>query len=192
MILHLLKRPFKLPLPRMSLYPDPAAESYRGLSGSAGFPLDSESPWPKFRANPLQNGRSSVTPAVSNAAPWEVMTANGVFSTPVIDGDGTVYIGSGDHLFYAFAADGRELWHFATRDIIDSSALLDDQGRVFLGSGDGHVYSLDRNTGLELWRFRAHSTLEVREQYGVKPHNLNWFRRQYGSPSRRHPAGSQR
>ena len=33
-------------------------------------PLDPDSPWPKFRQNPMQNGRSAVTPVDSGADPW--------------------------------------------------------------------------------------------------------------------------
>jgi len=34
------------------------------------LPLDSESPWAKFRANDLQNGRTPVVPAENDKQPW--------------------------------------------------------------------------------------------------------------------------
>lgn len=61
----------------------------------------------------------------------------------MIDGDGTIYIGSGDHFFYAVTPDGKLKWKFAVQEIIDSSALLDDKQRVYFGSGDGSVVCLD-------------------------------------------------
>lgn len=121
-----------------------------------GAPLDPTSPWPKFRRDLAQTGRSDVTPTPDDAiAPWVVKTGKGIFSTPVIDAAGNVYIGSADRFFYALDAAGEERWRFETGEIIDSSALLDDAGRVIFGSGDGHVYALDRDDGDELWRFEA-------------------------------------
>jgi outer membrane protein assembly factor BamB len=71
-----------------------------------------------------------VRPARSDARPWTFATAKGVFSSPVIDGEGTAYIGSADHAFYAIRADGSLKWKFLTGEIIDSSALLDDRARL--------------------------------------------------------------
>jgi outer membrane protein assembly factor BamB len=118
-------------------------------------PLDMASPWPKFRRNALQNGRSPVRPLDSGRDPWVFQTAKGIFSTAVIGGDGTVYIGSADHNFYAIDRNGELRWSFPTGEIIDSSALLDDAGRVIFGSGDGHLYALDRNDGALLWSYEA-------------------------------------
>jgi len=139
------------------------------------IPVDPDSPWPKFRANALQNGRTGVEPEVSAIYPWEFHTTKGIFSSPVIDGAGRIYIGSADHYFYALEADGKVKWKFATEDILDSSALLDSRGQVIFGAGDGHVYCLDRETGREIWRFQADSPEEVAARYGIKTYNLNWF-----------------
>jgi len=121
-----------------------------------GAPLDPLSPWPKFRRDLAQTGRSEVMPVADEArAPWVFPTGKGIFSTPVIDGDGNIYVGSADRSFYAIDDSGAQRWRFETGEIIDSSALLDDAGRVIFGSGDGHVYALDRDDGDELWRFEA-------------------------------------
>ena len=118
-------------------------------------PLDPCSPWPKFRADARQTGRSDVgTP--NEMQPWVFPTNRGIFSSPVIDADGVVYIGSADHYFYAINPDGTEKWRFRTGNLIDSSALLDDKGRVYFGSADCYIYALDRETGEQIWRFRAH------------------------------------
>lgn len=159
-----------VPLGRHSFLPDDAA------SRGGGVPLDPGSPWPKFRANPLQNGRSPVEPLVDpDRRPWTFQTGKGVFSSPVIDADGTTYVGSADQHFYAIDRDGRLVWKFATGEVIDSSALLDDRGRVYFGSGDGHVYALDRASGALVWAFRADSVEAVEERYGVESFNVDWF-----------------
>ena len=118
-------------------------------------PLDPNSPWPKFRADAPQTGRSDVGDP-GGALPWVFPTGRGIFSSPVIDAGGVVYIGSADHYFYAINPDGTEKWRFRTGNLIDSSALLDDKGRVYFGSADAHVYALERETGELIWKFRAH------------------------------------
>ena len=140
-----------------------------------GVPLDRTSPWPKFRANELQNGRSPVIPAPGTGRPWEFKTKKGIFSSPVVDGDGTVYIGSADQVFYAIRKDGSLAWSFQTGEIIDSAALLDDRGRIYVGSGDAFVYCLDRRTGALIWKSKAHTVEDVLKKFGIKTYNVNWF-----------------
>ena len=118
-------------------------------------PLDPHSPWPKFRADARQTGRSEVGDP-SKMKPWIFPTGRGIFSSPVIDSDGVVYIGSADHYFYAINPDGTEKWRYRTGNLIDSSALLDDKGRVYFGSADSFIYALKRETGELIWKFRAH------------------------------------
>jgi outer membrane protein assembly factor BamB len=139
-------------------------------------PLDPESPWPKFRANAVQSGRSPVAPRVDPARrPWEFRTGRGVFASPVVDAAGTAYIGSADHFFYAIDQDGRLLWKLETGGVIDSSALLDDRGHVYLGSGDARVYALDRASGALVWSFAADPVEVVEARYGIDSHNVDWF-----------------
>jgi len=119
-------------------------------------PLAPDSPWPKFRRTSTQDARGAFGASDGgDAEPWVFTTGKGIFSSPVLGADGTVYIGSADRRFYAIGPDGAEAWHAATDEIIDSAALLDDQGRVYVGSGDGHVYALDAATGEEQWTFEA-------------------------------------
>ncbi|MDR1894039.1 MAG: PQQ-binding-like beta-propeller repeat protein [Spirochaetales bacterium] len=170
-----------IPFGRYDLSPAPAPE---GLSPSAaaqgpfsyGLPLDPLSPWPKFRANALQNGRARVLGRPDpEVAPWEFRTGKGIFSSPVVDGEGTVYIGSADRRFYAIDRLGKVKWSLLTGEIIDSSALLDDQGRVIFGSGDARVYCLNRETGEVLWTYQAQTAAEVSEEFGITTYNVNWF-----------------
>ena len=83
------------------LSPSHSTSSSAAVTRSA-IPLDAESPWPKFRANALQNGRVAFKPVINpTLAPWTYRTGKGIFSSPVIDKDGTVYVGSADKRFYA-------------------------------------------------------------------------------------------
>ncbi|HVP01558.1 MAG TPA: PQQ-binding-like beta-propeller repeat protein [Solirubrobacteraceae bacterium] len=117
-------------------------------------PLAPGSPWPKFRADLAQTGRAAFTPRLAGR-PWSFHTGKGIFSSPVIGADGTVYIGSADDVFYALTKAGRVRWKRRTGEIIDSAALLDDRGRVYVPSADGHLYALDARTGRSAWTFAA-------------------------------------
>jgi outer membrane protein assembly factor BamB len=118
-------------------------------------PLDPKSPWPKFRRDMRQDGRSPIHNHASTAKPWSYQTGKGIFSTAVIDGDENIYIGSADTHFYALDRNGALRWKVKNGEIVDSSGLLDDKGRVYYGSGDGFLRALDTKDGHEVWRFAA-------------------------------------
>jgi outer membrane protein assembly factor BamB len=143
-----------------------------GTGGSApepaAIPLEPGSPWPKFRGNAAQDGRSAVKPSTTGGALWKYQTGKGIFSSPVVAADGTVYIGSADRTFYALNPDGTLKWSLLTGEIIDSSALLDDQGRVYFGSGDGKLRALDAKTGAPVWEFAA-------DPPSTNSAFINWF-----------------
>jgi outer membrane protein assembly factor BamB len=103
------------------------------------------------------------------------MTGKGVFSSPVVDGAGTVYVGSADHRFYAIREDGRLKWKIETGEIIDSAALLDDKGRVYFGSGDQRLYCADRETGRVLWTLASQSADAVKREFKIELANVTWF-----------------
>ncbi len=131
-------------------------------------PLAPDSPWPKFRANARQDGRSPVLPVVGEGEPWSFATGKGIFSTPVVAGDGTIYVGSADRFMYALNPDGSERWSLETGEIIDSSGLLDDRGRLYFGSGDGVFRAVDATTGEVEWTFEA-------DDPSVNDAFINWF-----------------
>jgi len=148
--------------------PPPADDDDTVAGSPYAVPLDPDSPWPKFRRDAAQTGMATVVPGDGLVATWSFATGKGIFSTPVVGGDGTVYVGSADRFFYALNPDGSERWSVETGEIIDSSALLDDLGRVYFGSGDGVFRSLDAATGEEVWRFEA-------DDPAVNDAYINWF-----------------
>lgn len=84
----------------------------------------SGSPWPTFRHDSRNTGSSSIRAAYTGDKPWMFQTGKGIFSTPVIDDKGTVYVGSADHFFYALNADGSLKWKYQTGEIIDSAGRV--------------------------------------------------------------------
>jgi outer membrane protein assembly factor BamB len=147
---------------------DTSAEVTTPVAYDYAVPLAPDSPWPKFRRNAAQNGRSPVKPSLESGQHWSFPTAKGIFSTPIIGGDGTIYVGSADRVFYALNPDGSVKWMEETGEIIDSSALLDDQGRVYWGSGDGILRARSAENGEFVWDFEADDP-EVNDAF------INWF-----------------
>jgi outer membrane protein assembly factor BamB len=89
------------------------------------------------------------------------VTGKGVFSTPVVGPDETVYAGSADTYFSAIGRNGRMRWRFKTGEIVDSAAVLGRGGTVTFGSGDEYIYRLRSakrrlsRAQRTLWRYRA-------------------------------------
>ena len=78
----------------------------------------------------------------SGERPWSVTTGKGVFVTPVIAADGTVYVGSADGYLRAISHSGRVRWRFKTGGIIDAAGVLGDDGTLTFGSGDETLYQV--------------------------------------------------
>jgi outer membrane protein assembly factor BamB len=142
--------------------PAPAGAATRAVPTEAG------SPWPSMRHDRRNTGSSPVRGRYHRGdRPWSFRTAKGVFSTPIVGADETVYAGSADTWFYALGPGGRPRWRYKTGEIIDSAGVLGRPRRrggpatVTFGSGDEHVYRLSTarrplsRRARTLWRFRA-------------------------------------
>jgi len=136
-------------------------------------PVQSDSPWPTFRRDHRNTGFSPIAANYHGDQSWSFRTGKGIFSTPVIDGDGTIYVGSADHYFYAINPDGSLRWRFQTGELIDSAGALPQVdpavGRrtVLCPSGDGYLYYLYADDGSLIWKFDAR--VSPRASYN------NWF-----------------
>jgi outer membrane protein assembly factor BamB len=130
-----------------SVVPESPADSFE-------VPLQAAAHWPKFRRNGANTGYSPHSATYGGSQPWSLDTGKGIFSSPVIDKDGVVYIGSANAQFYAVKSDGSIKWQRAFGDLVDSAALIDDDGVLYVGSGDGHLYALNRQTGETKWTFQ--------------------------------------
>ena len=117
-------------------------------------PVQKTSPWPMFRRDSKNRGRSPVLPTPSDKEPWKFSTGKGMFHAPVIGGDGTIYMGSADTNFYAISSEGKKLWSFPTGEILDSTAVIGEDGTLYVPAGDGNLYALTPD-GEEKWRVQA-------------------------------------
>ena len=143
--------------------PAPARTTY-----AYDVPTQSTSPWPSMRRDRRNTGASPIAGVYRKGdRPWRLETGKGIFSTPVLGGDGAVYVGSADGNFYALEQrTGRERWRFRTGGIIDAAAVIGayDKKRkttpITIGSGDEVLYTLRTDRARisrrkrTIWRFR--------------------------------------
>ena len=108
---------------------------------------------PMFRGGPEHLGIFK-SPALEKFTKikWKFHTGGRVISSPTVAGD-TLYVGSGDHNFYAVnLADGKAKWKFETGSRIASSAAVSG-GLAYFESYDGSFYAIDTATGKPRWTF---------------------------------------
>ena len=93
-----------------------------------------------------------VTEAVPGTESWVLLTGGSVVSSPAMDGDGTVYVGSDDGMFYAINPDGTLKWEFLTGGIVESSPAIGTDGTLYVGSDDFSLYAINPDGTLK-WEF---------------------------------------
>lgn len=118
--------------------------------------------WNEFRGNNRNTGYSETdTPVNEYQKKWSFKTDRGIFSSPVLDENGTIYIGSNDDVLYALNKDDELKWYFDTSDdekptdTVDSgdnimSTPLIHGENIIVGSHNGNLYSL-RKDGSVRW-----------------------------------------
>jgi len=108
---------------------------------------------------------------------WRFVTGGdiwGVFCSPAIGSDGTIYYGSGDYnlsrgggtRLYAFNPNGTEKWSFDAGNDVTSSPAVGLDGIIYVGSGSGNLHAINPN-GTEKWHFTTGSFVESSPTIGM-------------------------
>jgi outer membrane protein assembly factor BamB len=133
-------------------------------AAAAPVPLDAASPWPEMRHDSRNTGASEIVAHYFGGRPWAYATGRGIFSTPVLGGDGTVYVGSGDTYFYALRPNGRLRWRIKTGGLIDAAGALSafdpalGSAPLTFGSADEKLYHVTtpaHGRPRVVWTYRA-------------------------------------
>ena len=101
-----------------------------------------------MRHDRFNTGASPIAGAYRGGRPWSFRTGKGIFSTPIVGGDGTIYVGSADTYFYALSPRGKLRWRFKTGNLIDSAGFIGRYVRsvrstpLIVPSGDTHLYEI--------------------------------------------------
>ena len=85
---------------------------------------------------------------------WVFETGDGMWSSPAIGADGTIYVGSYDDNLYAINPDGTQKWAFETGHNVKSSPAIGADGTIYIGSGDNNLYAINPD-GTQKWAFKT-------------------------------------
>ena len=124
---------------------------------SAGL---ANSPWPCMGHDLRRSGQSAYIGPQDNTLKWSFKPEGFLnYSSPVIDTDGTIYIGSGSTndiiIIYAINPDGTLKWKHKTNYIdYSSEPSIGSDGTIYVGGSDKRLYAFDRAGGLK-WCFEA-------------------------------------
>ncbi len=146
-----------LPLSNISApKPQIAGQPSSGLSGSGGL---ADSPWPMFRHNLNRTGLSPHdTSGNLGNLKWSFETGHHVISSPAINFDGTIYVGSDDKKLYAIHPNGTKKWNFMTDSPVYSSPAIGFDGTIYVGSHDHNLYAI-KPDGTEKWSFKTNGAV---------------------------------
>jgi outer membrane protein assembly factor BamB len=124
-------------------------------------PINSDSsPWPMYCHDVRHTGRSPYN-TVNNPGiiKWKYETGDDwIDSSPAIDEDGTIYVGSDERCLFAFNPNGTLKWRFDTNDWLESSPAIGKDGTIYVGSHGGYLYAINSNGTLK-WRFNANDII---------------------------------
>lgn len=130
-------------------------------------PVQASSPWPEMRRDRRNTGASPIRSIYHGDRPWGFATGRGIFSTPIVGGDGDVYVGSADSWFYAIRPNGKLSWKLKTGYEIDSAGVIGAYNRrlrtspITFGSADEHLYHVRSERrrlsrkGRIIWAYKA-------------------------------------
>lgn len=98
-------------------------------------------------------GGEIVALELNGTKKWGISAKRAVTSSPVVDDENFVYVGSFDGFLYALDGDnGFTQWRYRTTAPIISTPAL-GRGFVYFGSADGKLYCVNTSTGKERWHF---------------------------------------
>ncbi|MEW5801029.1 MAG: DUF2012 domain-containing protein [bacterium] len=93
--------------------------------------------------------------SLKDKALWSGQSEGEISSSPAVDRDGTVYVGSSDSSVYAFSPTGGLKWSYSTKGAIHSSPAIDQRGVIYVGSTDHSLYALDPADGKQHWSYKT-------------------------------------
>ncbi|ETR66555.1 MAG: hypothetical protein OMM_12648 [Candidatus Magnetoglobus multicellularis str. Araruama] len=72
----------------------------------------------------------------------EILYKNVGYSSPTLDKDDNIYVGSANHTFYAFNSEGILKWTYTTDGDIKTSPSINADGTIYFASNDSNLYAI--------------------------------------------------
>ena len=108
--------------------------------------------WPMFGHDPQHTNRAPFVGAQTANVAWKYTIGEPVWSSPAIDANGTLYVGSEDGRLYAINSNGTFKWSCQTGTYVSDSPAIGADGTVYVGSYDHKLYAVNPN-GTFKWSF---------------------------------------
>jgi len=106
--------------------------------------IDTASPWPKFHKDIRNTGMSDNIGTTVGKLKWRFKTGAAVISSPILDSNAIIYVGSDDNNVYAINSESGAIhWQYKTGGAVRSSGAIDINGMLYIGSNDGKIYAFD-------------------------------------------------
>jgi outer membrane protein assembly factor BamB len=132
---------------------DDGAVGTASVTISAGVvPPQAPDVWPMFGHDPQHTHLSPFVGAQTANVEWKYTIGEPVWSSPAIDADGTLYVGSEDGKLYAINPNGTFKWSCQTGTYVSDSPAIGSDGTVYVGSYDNKLYAINPN-GTFKWSF---------------------------------------
>ncbi|MDD5067512.1 MAG: PQQ-binding-like beta-propeller repeat protein [bacterium] len=113
--------------------------------------LKTNAAWPMFRQNLRHTGQTNRNVLGNQSAPvaiWTFAAGGDFYSSPVVDADGTVYVGARDDTLYAIT-NGKIKWSFSVNNDFDSSPSIGPDKTIYIGNDNYNLYAV--TNGLLKW-----------------------------------------
>jgi outer membrane protein assembly factor BamB len=110
--------------------------------------------WAMFKGNRLRTGVSDFVTTSGADILWMYDVGSPMFSSPIIDNNDNIYVGTYAGLFYSIDSTGSLNWSFDTGSDIRSTPSMDSVGNIYFGAKNGKVYALT-SAGTQRWTFQT-------------------------------------
>jgi large repetitive protein len=92
---------------------------------------------------------------------WQVTIPDGgLFASPSIASDGTIYAASNDHSVYAFETSGARSWSLTTGGKVVTDIAVASDGTIYFGSFDQKFYAASPDGGVK-WTYATGANIEA-------------------------------
>jgi len=93
---------------------------------------------------------------------WNFSIGGDVVSGPVVDTDGTIYVGPNYGTLFAVNPDGSQKWRFDDPNGQLTDAVIGPTGTVYVGSGDNFLYALNPSDGSDIFRINTFAPITTK------------------------------
>ncbi len=133
--------------------PNWSAISNPSQTTTLAVPVLAASAWPSYHGGSRNSGFTANIGASVDSLYWSYTTGGQIASSPTLDVEGNIYVGSEDGFLYTLDVDGNLRWKKSLGGEIFASPLIATDGHLYVGSKSGTFYCLATATGNTIWTF---------------------------------------